>query len=408
MRTVFTLTCLTATLFVGMLPSGAYAMPEGQCEVFGRRGHMSPEMKKECCEYASQKDAPYCSPDVPEIPGTRSPETGTNVPRDADTRGSDEPGDPCKDAESRIQQLYQESKNLEAERLKQRCNLGGAPPGRTAGGGPEGFSGGSGGGGGGSPGGGGSGDGGGSPGVTGGSGFGGGKGGRQVAMIDVSGPRPDDPGKGAEKWAPWKREPVQPAPGLDKERLTEILAALDEFASLSQGSGGNVNLPALSSILESARRESDLNRLAEILKAVIAQLIAALQDRAPPVRRGAADALGKIAKTAPAQNDPARQAEMQKTSAGLQNGDPAVRRQSAETLGRMGHEAGPAIPALVNRLEDQDASVRNAAADALKNIGQSFFETPSKTGPEERYALCVDLSWTGLQISAFSCDLAAR
>lgn len=354
-------------------------------------------------------------------PGACGP-SGTNVPRDANTRGSDEPSDPCKDAESERQKLVQEydaarraSNPVKAEEavrkateLARTCNLGGAPPGRTADGGPGGFSGGPGGGGSSGGVGGGSGDGGGSPGVTGGGGFGGGKGGRQVAMIDPSGPRPDDPGKGAGKWAPWKREPAQPAPGLDKQQLAEILAALDEFASVSQGSGGNVNLPALSSILESARRESDLNRLAEILKAVIPQLIAALQDRAPPVRRGAADALGKIAKTAPAQNDPARQGEMQKTSAGLQNGDPAVRRQSAETLGRMGHEAGPAIPALVNRLEDQDASVRNAAADALKNIGQSFFETPSKTGPEERYALCVDLSWTGLQISAFSCDLAAR
>ena len=61
MRTVFTLTCLTAILFVGMLPGGVYALSEGQCEVFGRRGLLDPvTLRKECCKYASQRAALYC------------------------------------------------------------------------------------------------------------------------------------------------------------------------------------------------------------------------------------------------------------------------------------------------------------------------------------------------------------
>jgi HEAT repeat protein len=92
----------------------------------------------------------------------------------------------------------------------------------------------------------------------------------------------------------------------------------------------------------------------------------------------------------------------------VQNGDAAMRRQSAEKLGTMGRQAGPAIPALVDRLQDPDAAVRSAAADALKKIARSF-ETQKESGSEQRgAALCVNLSWTGLQISAFSCDLAAR
>ena len=63
MRAVFTLTCLTATIFFGMLPSGVYALTEGQCEVFGGRGLLDAKtLKNECCEYASQKTAPHCAP----------------------------------------------------------------------------------------------------------------------------------------------------------------------------------------------------------------------------------------------------------------------------------------------------------------------------------------------------------
>jgi HEAT repeat protein len=204
-------------------------------------------------------------------------------------------------------------------------------------------------------------------------------------------------------------------------------------------------LPALNSILENTRRERDSNLQAEILKAVLPLLVAALRDPDSPVRQGAAKALGKmgqgagpaipplvekladqdetvrkaatgalkeighdIAKTAPKETDPNRQAEITNASAGAQNKDAAVRRQAAEKLGTMGREARPAIPALVDRLQDPDKAVRNAAADALKNIARSF-ETQNESGSEQRRAaLCMNLSWTGFQISAFSCDLAAR
>ncbi len=63
MRAVFTLTCLTATIFFGMLPSGVYALTEGQCEVFGGRGLLDAKtLKNECCQYESQKTAPHCAP----------------------------------------------------------------------------------------------------------------------------------------------------------------------------------------------------------------------------------------------------------------------------------------------------------------------------------------------------------
>jgi hypothetical protein len=334
--------------------------------------------------------------------------------------------------------------------LKTQCNLGGGAPGETASAVP-GTSGG--GGGGGSSGGGGSGGGGSGPGVGTGGGFGGGKGGGPLGVLvgGVPGTREEDGGKGTRKRLPWELKPSQPGSGtaepgspwagspagrVDREQVPGILASLDEFGSVSQG---NANFAAFSSLLESARRESDLNRLAQILKAVLPHLVAGLQNPESPVRRGAANALGKmgqgasptipplvekvqdpdetvrnaaagalkeigqgIAKTAPRENDPQRQAEVQKTIGGLQSGDQAVRRQSAEKLGTMGRHAGPAIPALVRKLQDQDASVRNAAADALKNIGRSFETQDGSRAERRRAALCMNLSWTNLRIS-FSC-----
>jgi HEAT repeat protein len=136
-----------------------------------------------------------------------------------------------------------------------------------------------------------------------------------------------------------------------------------------------------------------------------------LADQDETVRKTAAGALkeiaNQVAKTAPRENDPKRQAEIQNTTAAVQYGDTAIRRQSAEKLGTMGRQAGPAIPALVDRLQDSDAAVRSAAVDALKKIARSF-ETQKESGSEQRRAaLCMNLSWTGFQISA-SCDLAAR
>lgn len=325
-----------------------------------------------------------------------------------------------------------------------------SPPGSTGGGG-----GGSGSGGGGSGGGGSGGFGGGRGGGSGGSP----KGGNKAFLVpakDLQGSSQGDREKDLGRWSPWKRgqgEFSQPGPGavgsgspwgdtppLPKERLPEIINSLDRFGSVSEG-----NRPALNSILENARRESDSTRQAEILKAVLPLLITALRDPNAAARREAADALGKmgqgaapaipplvekledqdetvrkaasgamnqigqeLAKNAPRENDRKRQAEMQKALGGLQNGEPSLRRQAAEKLGTMGRQAGPAIPELVHKLQDQDLAVRNAAAAALKNITRSF-EAQNEGGAEQRRAaLCMDLSWTGFQISAFSCDLAAR
>ncbi len=267
-------------------------------------------------------------------PGNCSPETlaacrgdkgtgetgGSDVPRDSKTKA---PRDECQNAAAELQKLYQRYNELETRlkklgemymqentmispegasimeamagirgqiaNLRAKCNLGGVPPGKTPGeppslpppptGGGSG-GGGSGGGGDGGPGG----------------GFGGGKGGRQAFLVptrDIQGPRQDDGGKGSLKWPPWKRgnrESSQPGPAalgpgslrediapLPKERLPEILAALDQFGAASQG---KANLPALNSILENARRESDSNLQAEILKTVLPLLLAALRDPA--------------------------------------------------------------------------------------------------------------------------------
>ncbi len=323
-------------------------------------------------------------------------------------------------------------------------------PGSTGGGG--GSSGGSSGGGG---------SGGGNPGKGGGGDFGGGRGGRKAFLVpsqDIKGPRQEDSGKGIWKWLPWRGGPTTPGPGtagsgspwagtppLRRERLPELLAALDQFGAVNQTNPGTAGGSSLGSILEGARRESDPSRQAENLKAAIPHLIEALANPESPVRREAANALGKMGQGAglaipplvegladqdesvrksaagalteiaqefatatPKENDPKRQAEIQKLFGGLQNSDPATRRQSAEKLGRMGRQAGPAMPALVHKLQDQDATVRNAATDALRNIGRSFERQDEPKADHRRAALCVNLSWTGLQISASSCDLAAQ
>jgi hypothetical protein len=53
----------------------------------------------------------------------------------------------------------------------------------------------------------------------------------------------------------------------------------------------------------------------------------------------------------------------------LQNPDPAVRKKAIEVLGRMGEDAAPAVPALTALLNDPDLAVRKAAARTLGQIG---------------------------------------
>ena len=53
----------------------------------------------------------------------------------------------------------------------------------------------------------------------------------------------------------------------------------------------------------------------------------------------------------------------------LKDPDPEVRRSAAFALGRIGHEAGPAVPALAEALKDESPRVRFESALALYKIG---------------------------------------
>lgn len=53
---------------------------------------------------------------------------------------------------------------------------------------------------------------------------------------------------------------------------------------------------------------------------------------------------------------------------GLRHAEPSVRLGAATALGALGSSARPAIPALRSALDDPDAAVRDAAAQALKRI----------------------------------------
>lgn len=75
-------------------------------------------------------------------------------------------------------------------------------------------------------------------------------------------------------------------------------------------------------------------------------------------QHAAADALGRI-------GPPAVPDLIQ----ALRNRDPAVRKQAAEVLARMGSDAQPAVPDLIRLLDDEDESIRKEAARTLGRIG---------------------------------------
>jgi hypothetical protein len=75
-------------------------------------------------------------------------------------------------------------------------------------------------------------------------------------------------------------------------------------------------------------------------------------------QHAAADALGRI-------GPPAVPDLIQ----ALRNRDPVVRKQAAEVLARMGSDAKPAVPDLVHLLDDEDESIRKEAARTLGRIG---------------------------------------
>jgi len=53
----------------------------------------------------------------------------------------------------------------------------------------------------------------------------------------------------------------------------------------------------------------------------------------------------------------------------LKDGSNEVRIQAAKALGEIGPEAKPAIPALIQLLDNQYSYVRSSAAEALEAIG---------------------------------------
>ncbi len=100
--------------------------------------------------------------------------------------------------------------------------------------------------------------------------------------------------------------------------------------------------------------------LAQLGEAAVPLLRTALREEVAPVRRRAAEALGKIG--------PAAQAAVVDLLASLADADPAVRAASATALGGIGADRNQAVPAIQALLKDKRLRVREAAAKALKSI----------------------------------------
>lgn len=117
---------------------------------------------------------------------------------------------------------------------------------------------------------------------------------------------------------------------------------------------------------ESVRRTA-AGRLAEVglLNAPLqSDLVRALADRAPDVRRAAALALGRGGAA-----DPHTIRAI--TSLLHDDRDPTVRQAAADALGSLEEAGEPAVPVLIAALRDRAPSVRASAAGALGEIGAS-------------------------------------
>jgi HEAT repeat protein len=99
----------------------------------------------------------------------------------------------------------------------------------------------------------------------------------------------------------------------------------------------------------------------------VTALVRGLQDAIGRVRRRAARALGDFGMHAlPA---------LPTLIAGLRDPDASVRRDAAGTLGRLGHAAASASEGLTNLLADPDVRTRVVVATALKRIGRPAIPT---------------------------------
>jgi HEAT repeat protein len=183
----------------------------------------------------------------------------------------------------------------------------------------------------------------------------------------------------------------------DKEAAVRIHAAL----ALRQTDGRDDGLPVLTEALKAKEahvREQACLALSgfggKAASAVPALVELALRDATPKVRSSAAEALGKIGPPADvfdrlgaALKDEDEQVRLSVAlalwgkgkaslradlvtvaTAALKSQSASIRKRAAVVLGEFGAEAREAVPALVEALRESDATVRQAAAAALRRV----------------------------------------
>jgi HEAT repeat protein len=106
------------------------------------------------------------------------------------------------------------------------------------------------------------------------------------------------------------------------------------------------------------RAAEALARIGSSAGSALDSLAARLEDPEPPVRKAAAEALGRIG-AGPAAGP---------LQARLRDQVSDVRQAAAESLGRLGRAAVPAVPLLLELQADAAENVRRAATDALMKI----------------------------------------
>ena len=113
---------------------------------------------------------------------------------------------------------------------------------------------------------------------------------------------------------------------------------------------------------------SALGDLGSFSMSAKSQLLLALKDPAPRVRRNSAESLGNIGSI---ETDDYSLSEEQSLALGQLLNDEYywVRDNAARSLAKMGDQAEPAIPLLQLALNDKNRYVRFNAAHALKEIG---------------------------------------
>jgi HEAT repeat protein len=105
-----------------------------------------------------------------------------------------------------------------------------------------------------------------------------------------------------------------------------------------------------------------LGQLGTAAEVAVPQLVAALADEHPRVRQTAVVSLGQIGPGAKA-GVPALVVVLEKSD------DNVLRRQAAAALGRIGPNASAALPALRKASQDKSRIVREAALEAVEQIG---------------------------------------